>query len=124
MMFPLAAVSKIGNQSLKIRGGPIRIEMRRTFFTHKVMNLWYSMCKLAIATKYVQERSMDIKGIHDMGWWEEVKLSKRSAIILLNTRAWTMKGVVQERWRDAISCFSCTRRCRICSHCPLNTGWS
>ena len=42
-LFPLASETRTGGHSLKIRGSRFRTELRRTFFTQRVVNLWNSL---------------------------------------------------------------------------------
>ena len=42
-MFPMVGESRARGHSLKIRGKPFRIEVRRNFFTQRVVNVWNSV---------------------------------------------------------------------------------
>ena len=54
-MFPLAGETRTRGYSLKIRGSRFRTELRRNFFTQRVVNLWNSL-----PSKAVEAISLDV----------------------------------------------------------------
>ena len=47
-LFPLAAETRTRGHGLKIRGSRFRTELRRNFFTQRVVNLWNSLPSEAV----------------------------------------------------------------------------
>ena len=47
-LFPLAGKTRTRGHSLKIRGSKFQTELRRNFFTQRVVNLWNSLPSEAV----------------------------------------------------------------------------
>ena len=52
-MFALVGETRIRGYNLRVKGSPFRTEMRRDFFSQKVVNLWNSLPQ-----KTVEARSL------------------------------------------------------------------
>ena len=50
-MFPMVGESRTMGHSLRIRGKPFRTEVRRNFFTQRMMNVWNSLPQNAVEAK-------------------------------------------------------------------------
>ena len=50
-MFPMVGESRTKDHGLRIRGRPFRTEVRRHFFTQRVMSLWNSLPQEVIDAK-------------------------------------------------------------------------
>ena len=49
--FPMVGESKTRSQSLRIRDKPFRTEVRRNFFTQRVVNVWNSLLQKVAEAK-------------------------------------------------------------------------
>ena len=61
-MFPMLGESRTRGHSLRIRGRPFRTEMRKNFFTQRVVNLWNSLPQKAVEANSLDvfKRELDI----------------------------------------------------------------
>ena len=50
-MFPLMGESRTRGHSLRIRGRPFRTEMRKNFFTQRVVDMWNALPQKAVEAK-------------------------------------------------------------------------
>ena len=50
-MFPMVEEPRTKDHSFKIRGKPFRIEVRRNFFTQRVVNVWNSLPQKVVEAK-------------------------------------------------------------------------
>ena len=50
-IFPLVGESRTRGHSLRIRGKPFRTEVRRNFFTQRVVNMWDSLPQNVVEAK-------------------------------------------------------------------------
>ena len=50
-MFPLVGETRIRGHSLRVKGRPYRTEMRRNFFSQRVVNLWNSLSQKAVEAR-------------------------------------------------------------------------
>ena len=50
-MFPLVGETRIRGHSLRVKGRPFRTEMRRNFFSQRVVNLWNSLAQRAVEAR-------------------------------------------------------------------------
>ena len=72
-MFPMAGEPRTRGHSLRIRGKPFRTEMRKNFFTQRVVGLWNSLPQRAVEASSISifKRELDIflqaKGIKGYG---------------------------------------------------------
>ena len=91
-IFPMVGESRTRGHSLRIQGWPFRMEVRRHFFTQRVVSLWNSLPQ---ETLNVFKRQLDIalgangiKGYGEkvgLGYWVEW-----SALIIINGGAGSM----------------------------------
>ena len=76
-LFPPAGVSRTRGHSLRIRGRSFKTEMRRNFFTQRVVNLWNSLPQRAVDAESLSifkaeiARFLDSRGIEGYGDWAE-----------------------------------------------------
>ena len=72
-LFPMVGESKKRSHSLRIRGKPFRTEMRRNFFTQRVVNLWNSPPQNVVEanTLSVLDIALGAKGIKGYGCGKE-----------------------------------------------------
>ena len=72
-MFPMVGGSRTRGHSLRIRVKPFRTEVRRNFFTQRVVNLWSSLPQKVVEVKTFCDfkKELDIalgaKGIKEYG---------------------------------------------------------
>ena len=61
-MFPMVGESRTRGHSLRIRGKPFRTEVRRHFFTQRVVSLWNSLPQEVVDAKILSvfKRRLDI----------------------------------------------------------------
>ena len=50
-MFPMVVESRTRGHSLRIRGKPFRTEVRRNFFSQRVVNVWNSLPQKVVEAK-------------------------------------------------------------------------
>ena len=76
-MFPMVGEFRAIGHSLRIRGKPFRTEVRRNFFTQRVVNVWNSLPLKVVEAKMFSDlkKKLDIalgaKGIKGYGGKEE-----------------------------------------------------
>ena len=74
-LFPLVGETRTRGHSLKISGSRFRIELRRNFFTQRVVNLWNSLSSEAAEATSLNvfkariDRFLNTKGIKGYGEW-------------------------------------------------------
>ena len=72
-MIPLMGESRTGGHSFRIRGKPFRTEMRKTFFTQRVVDMWNSLQQKAVVVTSLDafrrelDRALIDSGAMDMG---------------------------------------------------------
>eukprot|EP00061_Rhincodon_typus_P009045 g32207.t1 len=61
-MFPMLWKSRTRGHSLRIKGKPFMTEMRKDFFTQRVMNVWNSFLRKAVGASLLDifKRGLDI----------------------------------------------------------------
>ena len=73
-MFPMVGESRTRGHSWRIRGKPFRTEVRRNFFTQRVVNVWDSLSQNVVEAKTLSDfkKKLDIalgaKEIKRYGW--------------------------------------------------------
>ena len=91
-LFPLAGETRPRGHGLKIRGSRFRTELRRNFFTQRVVNVWNSLPSEAVEATSLDvfkariEKFLNSQGIKGYGEWavSGAESMKRSAMVLLN----------------------------------------
>ena len=63
-MFPLVAESRTRGHSIRIKGRSFRKEMRRNFFSQRVVNLWNSLPQKGVEAKSVDIFKAEIDRFH------------------------------------------------------------
>jgi len=72
-MSPMMGESRTRAHSLRTRGNPFRTELRRNFFTQRVVNVWNSLPQNVVEAKTLRDftekldRALGVKGKRDMG---------------------------------------------------------
>ena len=72
-LFPMLGESRTRGHSLRIRGRPFRMEMRKNFFSQRVVNLWNSLPQKAVeansldAFKRELDRALKDSGVRGYG---------------------------------------------------------
>ena len=54
-MFPMVGESRTRGHNLRIRGKPFRAEVRRNFFTQRVVNVWNSLPQNVVEAKTLSD---------------------------------------------------------------------
>ena len=72
-MSSMVGESRTRGHSLRIRGKPLRTEVRRNFFTQRVVNVWNSLpqkveAKILCDFKKKLDIALGAKGIKGYGW--------------------------------------------------------
>ena len=74
-LFPLAGETRTRGHGFKIRGSRFRTELRRNFFTQRVVNLWNSLPSEAVEATSLNvfkariDKFLNSKGIKGYGEW-------------------------------------------------------
>ena len=71
-MFPMLGESRTRGHSLRIKGRPFKTEVRKNFFTQRVVNLWNSLPQRAVEAKSLDgfKRELD-RALGASGIWGE-----------------------------------------------------
>ena len=79
-MFPMVGESRTRDHSLRIRGNPFRTEVRRNFFTQRMVNVWNSQPQNVVEAKVLSDfkKKLDIalgvKGFKGYGKKWEIRI--------------------------------------------------
>ena len=102
-MFPMVGESRTRGHSLRIRGKPFRTEVRRNFFTQRMVNVWNSLPQNVVEAKKLSDfqKKLDLtlgaKGIEGKGgirilmishdqneWWSRLKGLNGQILLLVS----------------------------------------
>ena len=70
-MFPLVGKTRTRGHNLRLKGQSFKTEMRRNFFSQRVVNLWNSLLQKTVEARTEIERFLINKGIRGYGEKQE-----------------------------------------------------